>query len=170
MGTGNSESSAGSSRRGKKSSSEKPKQPQRGLGVAQLEKIRLQSEMAEYLPPLQPPFLTNLNMEDQVRIPMVLSSSVPSSSVITTPSSLFAVHPNVMSAYGGDERTDFRYNQFRILTQPFLPIIMRHKNVTLPLFEQTTEDSTHRKSQQIDSDNPNCVYSTTEDLDLELKL
>jgi hypothetical protein len=31
---------------------DKPKQPQRGLGVAQLEKIRLQSEMAEYFHPL----------------------------------------------------------------------------------------------------------------------
>lgn len=29
--------------------SDKPRQPQRGLGVAQLEKIRIQSEMAEYL-------------------------------------------------------------------------------------------------------------------------
>ncbi|OAY68988.1 hypothetical protein ACMD2_18096 [Ananas comosus] len=148
MGTGNSDSSAGSSRRGKKSSSEKPKQPQRGLGVAQLEKIRLQSEMAEYLPPLQPPFLTNLNMEDQVRIPMVLSSSVPSSSVITTSSSLFAVHPNVMTAYGGDERTDFRYSGFgltpviRPISDPNATIPSHYyapQNVTLPLFEQTTE-------------------------------
>nr|QBL95696.1 SPOROCYTELESS-like EAR-containing protein 3 [Brachypodium distachyon] len=40
------------SRRGKKATgaaADKPRQPQRGLGVAQLEKIRLQSEMAEYL-------------------------------------------------------------------------------------------------------------------------
>lgn len=37
----------GSSRKGKKSSnSDKPKQPQRGLGVAQLEKIRLHGQMA----------------------------------------------------------------------------------------------------------------------------
>lgn len=34
-----------------------------------------------------------------MRIPMVLSSSVPSSSVITTSSSLFAVHPNVMVGF-----------------------------------------------------------------------
>jgi len=51
------------SRRGKRGGSggggtDKPKQPQRGLGVAQLEKIRLQSEMAEYFHPLgQPPSL-----------------------------------------------------------------------------------------------------------------
>ena len=52
-----------SGRRGKRGGgsaggTDKPKQPQRGLGVAQLEKIRLQSEMAEYFHPLgQPPSL-----------------------------------------------------------------------------------------------------------------
>ncbi|GAA0154815.1 hypothetical protein LIER_12687 [Lithospermum erythrorhizon] len=43
-----------SSRKGKKSSPDKPnKQPQRGLGVAQLEKIRLHTQMGSstYLPP-----------------------------------------------------------------------------------------------------------------------
>jgi len=43
---GNERSSASSSRKGKKNNSDKPKQPQRGLGVAQLEKIRLHSQMA----------------------------------------------------------------------------------------------------------------------------
>lgn len=35
----------GSSRKGKKGGSDKPKQPQRGLGVAQLEKIRLHGQL-----------------------------------------------------------------------------------------------------------------------------
>jgi len=43
----------GRSRKGKRGgggrSDKQPRQPQRGLGVAQLEKIRIQSEMAEYL-------------------------------------------------------------------------------------------------------------------------
>lgn len=61
MGWGNSgrSSPAGSSRKGKRGGgsggADKPKQPQRGLGVAQLEKIRLQSEMAEYFNPLGQP-------------------------------------------------------------------------------------------------------------------
>ncbi|KAI0491838.1 hypothetical protein KFK09_026099 [Dendrobium nobile] len=38
-------SGTGSSRKGKKSGMERPKQPQRGLGVAQLEKIRIQSQL-----------------------------------------------------------------------------------------------------------------------------
>lgn len=52
-------SSSGSSRKGsKKGNSDKPKQPQRGLGVAQLEKIRLHSQMGctSYLPSVQNPY------------------------------------------------------------------------------------------------------------------
>lgn len=45
-------SGGSSSRKSKKNNSDKPKQPQRGLGVAQLEKIRLHSQMGcNYLPP-----------------------------------------------------------------------------------------------------------------------
>nr|AAD24402.1 unknown protein [Arabidopsis thaliana]AAO37150.1 hypothetical protein [Arabidopsis thaliana] len=54
-----SSSSSPATRRGKKNGSEKPKQPQRGLGVAQLEKIRLHGEMScnsfnSYNPSLYP--------------------------------------------------------------------------------------------------------------------
>ncbi|XP_024016088.1 protein SPEAR1 isoform X2 [Eutrema salsugineum] len=54
-----SSSSSPATRRGKKNGSEKPKQPQRGLGVAQLEKIRLHGEMScnsfnNYNPSLYP--------------------------------------------------------------------------------------------------------------------
>ena len=61
---GNNERSGGSSRKGKKSSSDKPKQPQRGLGVAQLEKIRLHGQMGcNYHPSLHstPPYPTTFN-------------------------------------------------------------------------------------------------------------
>lgn len=56
-----SSSSSSSSRKGKKSSSDKPKQPQRGLGVAQLEKIRLHSEIGCTLLPSLPhnPYASN---------------------------------------------------------------------------------------------------------------
>ncbi|CAJ1936999.1 unnamed protein product [Sphenostylis stenocarpa] len=64
---GNERSSASSSRKGKKNNnSDKPKQPQRGLGVAQLEKIRLHSQMAcSYHPSLHgsyPSNFTNVNL------------------------------------------------------------------------------------------------------------
>jgi len=51
-----------SSRKGKKSSTDKPKQPQRGLGIAQLERIRLHDQMASHLPSLHhPPYHASLN-------------------------------------------------------------------------------------------------------------
>lgn len=58
-----SSSSSSSSRKGKKNSSDKPKQPQRGLGVAQLEKIRLHSQLGcTYLPSLHHnPYASNFN-------------------------------------------------------------------------------------------------------------
>ncbi|KAL0427014.1 UNVERIFIED_CONTAM: protein SPEAR1, partial [Sesamum latifolium] len=56
-GFSSSSSSSSSSRKGKKGSSDKPKQPQRGLGVAQLEKIRLHSQLgSNYLPPVHNPY------------------------------------------------------------------------------------------------------------------
>lgn len=59
-----SSSSSSSSRKGKKNSSDKPKQPQRGLGVAQLEKIRLHSQLGcTYLPSSvhHNPYASNFN-------------------------------------------------------------------------------------------------------------
>lgn len=60
---GNNERVSGSSsRKGKKNNQDKPKQPQRGLGVAQLEKIRLHGQMAYGFHPLhQGSFPSNLN-------------------------------------------------------------------------------------------------------------
>ncbi|CAM0953946.1 unnamed protein product [Alopecurus aequalis] len=114
-------SSSSGSKRGKRGGStvDKPKQPQRGLGVAQLEKIRLQSEMAEYLhhpAPLagQPPPPSmhgagsfNLQQED------AWSSSASSSfhvNNINAPSA-YPVHPNLAMAYNGGRSGDMRYGE-----------------------------------------------------------
>jgi len=69
-----SSSSYSSSRKGKKSSnSDKPKQPQRGLGVAQLEKIRLHTQLP---PPYQhhPPTPYNYNQPSYFNYNVNLSS------------------------------------------------------------------------------------------------
>lgn len=60
---GNERVSGSSSRKGKKSNQDKPKQPQRGLGVAQLEKIRLHGQITcgGYHPPLHSPYPSNFN-------------------------------------------------------------------------------------------------------------
>ncbi|OIV95862.1 hypothetical protein TanjilG_06838 [Lupinus angustifolius] len=52
MGNERGNGSSNSSRKGKKNNQDKPKQPQRGLGVAQLEKIRIHGQIASgYHPP-----------------------------------------------------------------------------------------------------------------------
>ncbi|KAF5802801.1 putative SPEAR family protein [Helianthus annuus] len=66
---------ASSSRKGKKSNSDKPKQPQRGLGVAQLEKIRLHSELGFHPTNIHP----QMGMGDLDRSNMAYVQSQPSS-------------------------------------------------------------------------------------------
>ncbi|KAL6974429.1 Protein spear1 [Sarracenia purpurea var. burkii] len=88
---------SGSSRKGKKSNSDKPKQPQRGLGVAQLEKIRLHNQMGcLYLPSLHAPYPTNLNQEDMNRLQtgysVVQSSSSSSYTSLLSSSSDAGIH------------------------------------------------------------------------------
>eukprot|EP00268_Persea_americana_P053996 TRINITY_DN6155_c0_g1_i1.p2 TRINITY_DN6155_c0_g1~~TRINITY_DN6155_c0_g1_i1.p2 ORF type:complete len:104 (+),score=28.13 TRINITY_DN6155_c0_g1_i1:436-747(+) len=81
---------SGSSRKGKKSNSDKPKQPQRGLGVAQLEQIRLSNEMGScYMPSLHNPSYTSLNQDATAQV------SFSSSSSFSTSSS-FGLNPNMM--------------------------------------------------------------------------
>ncbi|KAL0803085.1 hypothetical protein Bca101_058261 [Brassica carinata] len=88
-------SSSPATRRGKKNGSEKPKQPQRGLGVAQLEKIRLHSEMScnsfnKYNPFLHP-------QEDVRGYPSIPSSSPSFTYSLSTPTSASSgFYPNMM--------------------------------------------------------------------------
>ncbi|XP_062181312.1 protein SPEAR1-like [Phragmites australis] len=176
------------SRKGKRagnSSSNKPRQPQRGLGVAQLEKIRMQSEMAEeYLHhPLgqSPPIhrTGSYNLED-ARLSHSLPSS-PSSSFHAniSVSSSYPIHrPNLTMTYG--ERVGIGYGDFQ--TNPTIRSPDYHgaiygseahyshqSNVTLPLFEP--EESIYLKSQH--DLNQSAESSNSDDqqvVDLELKL
>ncbi|CAA0829177.1 Unknown protein [Striga hermonthica] len=81
-GVGLTSSSSSSSRKGKKNGSDKPKQPQRGLGVAQLEKIRLHSQLGcAYLPSLHnnnPYAPSNYIQQEDMRLQTPHSSSPPS--------------------------------------------------------------------------------------------
>ncbi|KAG2599769.1 protein SPEAR3-like isoform X3 [Panicum virgatum] len=154
MGWSSSGRSSSGSRRGKRGGgsgggADKPKQPQRGLGVAQLEKIRLQSEMAEYFHPLgQPP------------------------SLIHRTGSLN------LTAYG-ERGGDLRYGEFQapIIRSPSssaiygAPHYAHPNNITLPLFEP--QESTrlrghHDRSRSADSTSMNS--DDPQDVDLELKL
>ncbi|KAH0453796.1 hypothetical protein IEQ34_018120 [Dendrobium chrysotoxum] len=125
FGLGSGRSPSSSSKKKKKNSLEKAlRQPQRGLGVAQLEKIRIQSQMmASYnLQLLHHPFLT---MEEDMKIPLTFPLSSSSSSPFNgaSSSSVFSVHPNSMMGCGDnlvsvDKRFgDLEYTQARFSAQ-----------------------------------------------------
>ncbi|KAH7651739.1 hypothetical protein IHE45_20G077400 [Dioscorea alata] len=146
LGLGNNGRS-GSSKRGKKNNSDKPKQPQRGLGVAQLEKIRLHDQMASYLPSLHSPFHSNLN--------------------------------KVM--FGDNESLDIRsYGDFSSCSSSsrlYMPNNVVQETVTLPLLEETMEDSMQKKRREDRSRSStgsrsqnSSDKSDTQELDLDLKL
>ncbi|KAG1335059.1 protein SPEAR1-like [Cocos nucifera] len=170
--------SGSSSRRGKKSNSDKQKLPRRGLGVAQLEKIRLHNQMmAGYLSSLHPPFQTHLNEED-ASIYMG-SPSCPHASSIATTSYFCGVHPNTMMGFGGSDITDTRFGDYysgATTSNKMMPLHHFIKPaVTLPLLTQTFQDSEQKKIQQ-DQHSLVCISQnsdSTDDpqgLDLELKL
>ncbi|KAI7989134.1 Protein SPEAR1 [Camellia lanceoleosa] len=182
-----------SSRRGKKSNSDKPRQPQRGLGVAQLEKIRLHSQMGcTYLPPPSlhsPNYPTNLNQEDmRLQTPY---SSLPSSSASfsyttsSSSSSSYGFHgqQNIMMGLGDLERPNMGYADSHprtttrwnpgndmLVTQQFAqPSMDRH------FLNQQVENSLQNKrkkdrSDSIGSGSQNSETSDTQELDLELRL
>ncbi|XP_021741347.1 protein SPEAR3-like [Chenopodium quinoa] len=118
MGNSNDKSSS-SSRKSKKSGSEKPKQPQRGLGVAQLEQIRLRSQMGCSGFNSSPAPAT-FHQED-VRLQGLQSYGVQQSSTSynnpyysqstspSTSSTSYAHHPNFMMVFGDHERSNLRY-------------------------------------------------------------
>ncbi|CAN6332044.1 unnamed protein product [Urochloa humidicola] len=173
-------------KRGGNSSSDKPRQPQRGLGVAQLEKIRIQSEMAEYLhhPLGQPPPIHrtgSFNLEEP-RLSHSLTSSSPSPfhANIGVSSSYPIHHPNLAMAYG-ERSGDIRYGAFQ--TNPTIRTPNYHgaiygsseahlythpSNVTLPLFEAEESICLNRSydlNQTVESPNLD-----DQEVDLELKL
>ncbi|XP_026658536.2 protein SPEAR3 [Phoenix dactylifera] len=170
---------SGSSRRGKKSNSDQPKLPRRGLGVAQLEKIRLHNQMmAGYRASLHPPFHTNLSEED-ARVHMGSPSSPHASSIATT-SYLCGVHPNTMMKFGGSDITDIRFGDYHSGATASNNMMPPHHfvkpAVTLPLLTQTIlEDSVQKNIQQdqchsMGSICQNSDSGDSQELDLELKL
>ncbi|XP_072994437.1 uncharacterized protein [Typha latifolia] len=181
-----------SSKRGRKSNSDKLKQPQRGIGVAKLEWIRLQNEIAGFIPPLQSSFHSNLNMQEEVRLTTARPSLPSSSVVIATPSSLTSLHPSFMMAYGGTLSSETGYSEFRSLSnrnEDVPPYEYARQTSIIPLFgpnvyehssscistpnSKIPQDSSHKKIQQHGSNQSMETMSTpsnTEELDLELRL
>ncbi|XP_039115921.1 protein SPEAR1-like [Dioscorea cayenensis subsp. rotundata] len=184
LGLGNNGRS-GSSKRGKKNNSDKPKQPQRGLGVAQLEKIRLHDQMASYLPSLHSPFHSNLNKEDGLREEVAFSPSFycsNSSSSTSASSPYHGLQANQqMMMFGDNETLDIRsYGDFSSCSSSsrlYMPNNVVQETVTLPLLEETMEDSIQKKRREDRSllstgsrSQNSSDKSDTQDIDLDLKL
>ncbi|CAI9782526.1 unnamed protein product [Fraxinus pennsylvanica] len=173
-----------SSRKGKKGNSDKPKQPQRGLGVAQLEKIRLHSQMGcTYLPSsVHTPYAPNFSQED-MRPPTGYSSSSSSfpysSSVISSPYGFSGSH-NFMMGLPDSESAKIRYED----SQPSSAARL-HPGIAISgtqHFSQpgntkhffNLEESLNRKkkgrSDSMGSSSQNSETSDTQEIDLELRL
>ncbi|XVF49142.1 hypothetical protein PTKIN_Ptkin03bG0244600 [Pterospermum kingtungense] len=192
---GNERGGGESSRKGKKSNSDKPKQPQRGLGVAQLEKIRLHGQMGcstyQQYPSLQGPYPANFTHQEDMRV-QTGYSSMPSSSFSYTSSSStssasYGFHPSMMMGLGEyDQRANIRYGDSQPSTtttsswNPGTSGILDSQhfaqpNMTRQLLNLHVEDSQPKKSKKhrsssLESSSQNSESSDTQELDLELRL
>ncbi|GMI94830.1 TCP Interactor containing EAR motif protein 2 [Hibiscus trionum] len=146
----------GSSRKGKKSNSDKPKQPQRGLGVAQLEKIRLHEKMGcSYNPSL-------FNQED-MRVQQT------------------AAYSYMMGLGEYDQSANIRYGDSQprpaASWNPSTGILdsqhYAQPNMTrqfLNVEDVQPKKSKKHRSSSLGSSSPNSKSSETRELDLELRL
>ncbi|KAL3825166.1 hypothetical protein ACJIZ3_021195 [Penstemon smallii] len=171
-------SSSSSSRKGKKGNSDKPKQPQRGLGVAQLEKIRLHTQLGcSYN---IPNYAHNFNQED-IRLQTPYSSS-------SSPSYGFQGSHGVMMGLPDLDRGNIRYGDS-------LPTNVGHHgrwhsgnagfghfvepSMTRSFLEPGVEGSSHNNMKNKKDRNDSLIMGSnfqnsescsTQDIDLELRL
>ncbi|XP_039000728.1 protein SPEAR3-like [Hibiscus syriacus] len=177
-----------SSRKGKKGNSDRQaKQSQRGLGVAQLEKIRLHGQVASSSYQQLPRYPANFNQVDDMRVQaryssMASSSSFSYSSSSSAPSYGFQ-YPNMMMGLGEyDQRANFSYGDSQPSTtaswNPSSGILesqhFTQPNMTRQLLNPHVEDSHSRskihRSKSLGSSSQNSESSDTQELDLELRL
>ncbi|KAG4992093.1 hypothetical protein AAZX31_09G176000 [Glycine max] len=165
-------SSSSSSRKGKKNNQDKPKQPQRGLGVAQLEKIRLHGQMA--CGGYHPPYPSNFNNEDpRVQTPYLSvpsSSSFSYSSSSTSYSPSYGFQPNIVMSLPEYERTNIGYGD----SQPTNIARWEHSTAQtrplLNLYDSQHIDTKKYISGSGGASSQNSESSDTQEPDLELRL
>ncbi|KAF2285257.1 hypothetical protein GH714_039131 [Hevea brasiliensis] len=176
----------GSSRKGKKSNSDKPKQPQRGLGVAQLEKIRLHGQLGtSYHPSLHGPYPSNFNQDDmRMQTAYSSSSSFSYSSSSAASSASYALQPNIMMGLGDHyERTNIRYGDSQPSTgaswnsgnsfleaQTFSQAGSTRHLLNLQVEDTQPKKSKKHRSDSIGSTSQNSESSDNQEPDLELRL
>ncbi|KAL4303720.1 hypothetical protein GQ457_10G000600 [Hibiscus cannabinus] len=167
------------SRKGKKSNSDKPKQPQRGLGVAQLEKIRLHEQMTCTFHPHPPlPNLEDIRVQQQ-QTAAYSSSSFSYSSSSPTSSASYGFHPSIMMGLGEyDQRANISYGDSQPSTaaswnQGSGILDSQHyaqPNMARQLLNAETKKSKKHRSSSLGSSSHNSESSETQELDLELRL
>ncbi|XP_073132564.1 protein SPEAR3-like [Henckelia pumila] len=171
--SGFSSSSSSSSRKGKKNGSDKPKQPQRGLGVAQLEKIRLHSELGRTYPPsLHNPYTQSFSQQEDMRLRSSYASS-PS----PPPYGFPAAH-GVPIAFQDLDRTNIRYGesqQGNVARWPPGNAGLEHPHFVQPRMTTRSflDPNTNDKYDLDDSfaeNNQHSESSGSQDIDLELRL
>ncbi|GFP94746.1 hypothetical protein PHJA_001619000 [Phtheirospermum japonicum] len=164
-----SSSSSSSSRKGKKGSSDKPKQPQRGLGVAQLEKIRLHSQLAPNFPSYHPSTFNHLQEEMTPQTPYSSSFYSSSSSPNSYGYGVMMGLPEINKTnirYGDTQSNSIaRWNPSGMGTQHFMEPIM-----TRPFFEPIVEGSSQKQNKMDWNGGQVPDSSSSEEIDLELRL
>ncbi|KAK8581764.1 hypothetical protein V6N13_144768 [Hibiscus sabdariffa] len=175
-----SSSSLSPSRKGKKSYSDKPKQPQRGLGVAQLEMIRLYGQMGcSHHPSLHGLFPANFKHEE-MRVQPPYSSMASSS---------HGFHRNMMMGFEAYEtRPNIRYGDFQPSTassswnhgngmldssRNFAQrqiLNLHHAEVVLYIKDSAPKRTKEQRSNSLGTISENSESSDTQELDLELRL
>ncbi|KAL3839894.1 hypothetical protein ACJIZ3_024485 [Penstemon smallii] len=188
LSSSSSSSQSSSSRKGKKGiNSDKPKQPQRGLGVAQLEKIRLHTQLGgsnNYLPSLHNPYLPNLIAQEDMRTLQTAYSSSPSSfpySSSTSPSTYgFQGPQGVVIGLQDLDRANTRYGDSHPTSVArwhpdnagFGSQHFEEPNMTRSFLEPGVEGSPSKKNKKdsLGSSSQNSESSSTQDIDLELRL
>ncbi|XP_061343820.1 protein SPEAR3-like [Gastrolobium bilobum] len=180
--------SSSSRKAGKKNNSDKPKQPQRGLGVAQLEKIRLHDQIASaYHPSLHGPYPPNFNNLEDPTVQNIAYSSVPSSSFsyssssTTSYSASYGFQPHIKMGLSEYEKTNISYGD----SQPtntarwdYATAILENQisaqssiiGPFLNLHDSQDIDTEKHRSGSPDSSSQNFESSDTQELDLELRL
>ncbi|OIV93465.1 hypothetical protein TanjilG_21053 [Lupinus angustifolius] len=187
MGNERASGSSSSSRKGKKSNSEKPKQPQRGLGVAQLEKIRLHGQMdcdGYQHPSIHRTYPSNFNNDDprmQIAYSPIPASSFSYSSPSTSYSPPYGFQSKIVMGIPEYEKLNMRYGD----SQPTNTARWEHSNaimenqspaqsnITIPflnLHDLQDMDTRQQRSGSGRSRSQNSESSDTQELDLELRL
>ncbi|KAL8489782.1 hypothetical protein ACS0TY_025602 [Phlomoides rotata] len=165
-----SSSSSSSSRKGKKNNSDKPKQPQRGLGVAQLEKIRIHSQLGPNFHPssVHNPYASTFTQED-IRLQTAHSSLSYSSS--SPPTYGYQGHHGVMMGMPDLDRANTTYGDSQPSVARWHPGYENQHSMepsmTRSFFEPTVQGSHKEMNDLIGS---GTEAGNSQEIDLELRL